>query len=199
MKTQFVLVDFENVQPKTVPQFAPGSYKFKVFVGAHQTKVPFEMARALQAFGSDAEYIQIAGHGRNALDFHIAYYLGRLTAESPGARLHIVSKDKGFDPLVEHLEAQGISCRRSTSLADVNVAKAPGIERNSEKVIAVLENLAKRKTAKPRTVKTLRSTINALLGKQLSAKELDWLVDELIKQKAIKVSEGKVHYESEGK
>lgn len=195
MKTQFVLVDFENVQPKTVPQLVSGQFKFKVFVGANQTKVPFEMARALQAFGSNAEYIQIAGRGRNALDFHIAYHLGQLAAESPGAVFHIVSKDTGFDPLIAHLEAQGISCRRSASLADVGSAKAPRTERNAEKVDAVLENLEKRKAAKPRTVKTLQSTINALFGKNLSEKELDWLVEQLIERKAIKVSAGKVHYE----
>ena len=194
LKTQFVLVDYENVQPKTVPQLVPGLYKFKVFVGANQTKVPFEMARALQAFGSNAEYIQIAGHGRNALDFHIAYYIGRLAAESPGARFHIVSKDTGFDLLIEHLKAQGISCQRSMSLADVCSGKAPTTERNPERVDVVLENLAKRKTAKPGTLKALKSTINALFGKKLSTKEVDWLVDELTERKAITVSEGKVHY-----
>ena len=194
MKTHIVLVDFENVQPKTVPELDQREYKFKVFVGANQTKVPFEMACALQAFGSNAEYIQIAGRGRNALDFHIAYYAGRLATESPGAILHIVSKDTGFDPLIEHLEAQGISCRRSASLADVSSVKAPRTEHNHERVVTVLENLAKRKTAKPRTLKTLQSTIGALFGRSLSAKELDWLIEQLIERKAIEVTDGKVHY-----
>ena len=78
MKTEIVLIDFENVQPTNMDGLTGGPYKVKVFVGAKQTKIPFEMARALQAL--DTEYIQIDGNGRNALDFHIAYYIGRLAA-----------------------------------------------------------------------------------------------------------------------
>jgi PIN domain len=137
LKTDFVLVDFENVQPNKMTLLSPGPYKVKVFVGANQTKIPFEMARALQAFGPDAEYIQIDGHGRNALDFHIAYYIGRLAAESPDARLHVISKDTGFDPLIKHLNAKGISCQRSKSLSDVLSVKALNSERNPERVVVV--------------------------------------------------------------
>jgi hypothetical protein len=195
LTTHFVLVDFENVQPKNVTLLSTGSYKIKVFVGANQVKIPFEMARALQAFGPDVEYLQIDGHGRNALDFHIAYYVGRLAAEIPDASFHIVSKDTGFDPLIKHLKAQGISCQRAKSLADVLMVKASRLERNPQRVVAVLENLAKRKAARPRTLKTLRSTINALFGNQLGDEELDLLVGQLTERGAIKVSDGKVHYE----
>ena len=190
-----MLVDFENVQPKNVNLLSPGPYKIKVFVGANQAKIPFEMARALQAFGPDAEYIQIEGHGRNALDFHIAYYIGRLAAEIPGASLHVISKDTGFDPLLKHLKAQGIFCRRSKSLADLASVKATNSERNPERVVAVLENLVRRKAAKPRTIKTLRTTINALFGNQLGEEDLDLLVEQLKNRGAIRESDGKVHYE----
>jgi hypothetical protein len=164
-------------------------------VGANQAKIPFEMARALQAFGPDVEYIQIDGHGRNALDFHIAYYVGRLAAEIPDASFHIISKDTGFDPLIKHLKAQRISCQREKSLADVLTVKASKPERYAERVVAVLENLAKRKAARPRTLRTLRSTINALFGNQLGDEDLDLLVAQLTERGAIKVSDGKVHYE----
>ena len=56
------------------------------------------MAQTLQNFGADAEYIQIDGHGKNALDFHIAFYIGRLAMESLGAFFHIISGDTGFGP-----------------------------------------------------------------------------------------------------
>ena len=47
--------------------------------------MPVALVRALQAFGPDAEYIQMVGTGHNALDSHIAYYLGRLAVEHPKA------------------------------------------------------------------------------------------------------------------
>ena len=85
MKTNFVLIDYENVQPDITSLLNGEAFKIKVFVGAAQAKVPLELARTLQAFGPDAEYIQIEGRGSNALDFHIAYYLGQLAAAFPDA------------------------------------------------------------------------------------------------------------------
>src|SRR5690606_28957821 len=82
-------------------------------------------------FGVDACYTRITGNGPNALDFHIAFYIGRLAHEYPVARFTIVSKDTGFDPLVKHLATLGISCRRVAALpgspkpAKVAAAKKP--------------------------------------------------------------------------
>lgn len=194
MKIKFVLVDFENVQPKNVSLLSGGPYKIKVFLGANQGKIPIEMARALQTYGPDAEYIQIDGSGKNALDFHIAYYIGRLAAETPGASFHVISKDTGFDPLIKHLRAQNISCERSKSIADIPSAKILKSDSVADRVDALIDNLVKRKAAKPRTLKTLRSTIKALFN-QLADEELDGLVEQLTERGAIRVVEGKVHYE----
>ena len=40
LKTNFILIDFENVQPKDLVQLQGHSFKIKVFYGAHQTKIP---------------------------------------------------------------------------------------------------------------------------------------------------------------
>lgn len=192
MKTEIVLIDLENVQPTNMGELTGGPYKVKVFVGANQAKIPFEMARSLQAL--DAEYIQIDGNGRNALDFHIAYYIGRLAAENPKSSFHVISKDKGFDPLIRHLRQQGLSCDRSMSLAGIAPTRSSKTQRKAERVDLVIANLAKR-AGKPRTIKTLRSTINALFAKQkLTAKDLDRLVDQLTDRGIIEVSNEKVHY-----
>ena len=196
MKTTFILVDFENVQPKDVDLLRSGSFKIKVFVGLKQTKVPLDMARALQAFGPDAEYVQIEGGGSNALDFHIGYYLGRLAAENPGASFQVISKDTGFDPLIRHLRAKQIACERSATIADIGKVKTLDSSSSADRRDAVIDNLAKRKAAKPRSLKTLRSSINALFVNQLSDEELDGLIEQLTTRGTIKVSDGKVYYDS---
>jgi hypothetical protein len=193
--THYVLVDFENVQPKNVCLLTGGPFKIKVFVGANQAKIPLEMARALQAFGPDAEYIQIDGNGSNALDFHIAYYIGRLSAETPGVIFYVISKDNGFDPLIKHLKAKGVHCTRAKSIADIPLIAVSSSKSTPVSVDAVIENLTKRKASKPRTLQTLRSTIKALFVNQLADEELDELIEELKIRGAIKVSDGKVHYE----
>lgn len=110
--TNFFLIDFENVQPKMLGRLKPGTAWIKVFLGQSQTKLLLELVQALQPFGSDAEYIQIRGSGPDAVDFHIAFYIGRLASAEPAASFTIISKDKGFDPLIKHLGSLGIKCRR---------------------------------------------------------------------------------------
>lgn len=118
MSLPFVLIDFENVQPKILDRLRPGVLRVKVFLGQHQSKLMLELVQALQPFGSDAEYIQIQGSGPDAVDFHIAFYIGLLAAAEPKASFTIVSKDKGFDPLIRHLALRGIDCKRLAELPE---------------------------------------------------------------------------------
>lgn len=112
MAKLYYLIDFENVQPKALDRLTPGESCIKVFLGEQQTKLMLDLVQALQPFGVDAEYIPIAGNGPDAVDFHIAYYMGRLSLQEPGATFRIISKDRGFDPLVRHLNSRGIGCER---------------------------------------------------------------------------------------
>src|SRR5215203_1382905 len=61
---------FESVQPESLEPLLHDHFKVIVFVGANQTKIPFNVVRSLQKLGSRAEYIKLSGHGSNALDFH---------------------------------------------------------------------------------------------------------------------------------
>ena len=99
MQTNYILIDFENVQPKNFEILKSYSFKIFIFVGANQTKVPFDLATAMQDFGEDAQYVKISGNGKNSLDFHIAYYIGQLSLKDPKGNYYIISKDTGFDPL----------------------------------------------------------------------------------------------------
>lgn len=123
----YLLVDFENVQPSTlgthVPPESDDSYVM-LFAGEQQSKIDLSLAKALQPFGPRAEYIQIVGTGKDALDFHIAYYIGRLAAEHPGAKFIILSKDTGFDPLIKQLTQHNVTCIRVRSIDDKAPAKA---------------------------------------------------------------------------
>lgn len=115
----YVLVDFENLQPKNLERLRGGQYVVQVFVGARQSKIPVGVAMAVHAMGTDAQYVQIEGQGRNALDFHLAFQIGRLSTLNPATPIRVVSKDAGYDPLIKHLVAQGIDCRRVDSIAEI--------------------------------------------------------------------------------
>lgn len=198
MKTNYVLIDYENVQPKTLAALK-GEHAFKVylFVGANQAKVIFEVAEAMQALGEHAHYVKIAGNGPNALDFHVAYYIGRLAAQDANAFFHIISKDSGFDPLIKHLKAQKVFACRSKDVDEIpmlkagQVAKAGKVE---DKLDLILANLRQRGAAKPRTIKTLTSTIQALFSKQLTEDDVRSLIEALKVAGHISLDGTKVSY-----
>lgn len=193
-RTNFVLVDFENVQPKDIGLLKDGPFKVKVFLGPNQSKIPIALAAALQALGDNAEYIVLETAGNNALDFHIAYYIGALSAAEPTAFFHIISKDKGFDSLLKYLKGKKIFAQRSTCIADIPYFKPVLPTAPEAQVDAVVADLIRRKAAKPRTQKTLLSTLHALFKKELSEQQLSALFAALCKRGIVKVEGTKVSY-----
>ena len=193
-RTNFVLVDFENVQPKDIGLLKDGPFKVKIFLGPNQSKIPVALASALQSLGENAEYIILETAGSNALDFHIAYYIGTLSSVEPTAFFHIISKDSGFDPLLKYLKGKKIFAQRSTCLADIPYFKPSLPVAPEAQVEAVIADLIRRKASKPRTQKTLLSTLHALFKKELSEQQLASLFDTLCKRGVVRVEGTKVSY-----
>lgn len=194
MRINYVLIDLENVQPASLAGLDAEFFKVLIFVGATQSKIPFELAAAAQSLGERASYIKIGGTGSNALDFHIAYYIGKLTQQDPNAYFHIISKDTGFDPLIQHLKSQKIGVARSREVGEITLLKAVNSKTLDEKAAVVIGNLKQRGASKPRTVKTLSSTILSLFQKQLPGEELTLLLAELQSKGVITITENKVSY-----
>lgn len=193
-RTNFVLVDFENVQPKDIGLLKDGPFKVKVFLGPNQPKIPVSLATALQSLGDNAEYIVLEKAGNNALDFHIAYCIGVLSTTEPTAFFHIISKDSGFDPLLKYLRGKKVYAQRSTCIADIPYFKPALPAAPEAQVEAVVADLIRRKTSKPRTQKTLLSTLHALFKKELSEQQLAALFAALNKRGIVKVDGTKVSY-----
>ncbi len=194
MRINYVLVDFENVQPKNLELLASHPFKVFVFVGATQTKVPIDLVTAMQMLGQDAQYIRISGSGRNALDFHITYYLGELVSKDPTAHFHVITRDRGFDPLIRHLNERKIRVKREKDLAEIPLLRMSTETSNDEKIDAIVKNLAGRGQSRPRKVRTLSNTINTLFTKRLDEAELQAIIKELQQRKYIAVNKGNVSY-----
>lgn len=194
MRTNFVLIDLENVQPENLGLLTGGQFKVKVFAGGQQKNVSLHMAQALQPFGSDAEYVRMEGHGKNALDFHIAYYIGRLAVEYPGAFFHIISRDAGFDPLIRHLKLKKIYCLRWASIEAIPLVRLLQSKSLPDRVAAVVDSLNRRNSGRPRTLKTLGSAIRTLFQGSMSDEDLEKILDSLKKRGVIVEHGGKVVY-----
>ena len=211
-QTHYVLIDFENVHVKSLALLKEKNFCVRVFLGPKNSRLPTELVLAMKSLGDHADYIVLDAGGHNALDFHITYYLGRLAAADPSGFFHLISKDTGFDSLIKHMNASGILCERSVSIESIPclantstkperpqaeiTSKAKGLAKKKapELVEHVLANLIKRKSALPRLEKTLRSTMRAICGAQYSEKEIEAVLNRLIKKKYVTVDGARVSY-----
>lgn len=179
MKTNYVLIDYENVQPDMAELLAPEHFKVIVFVGANQARVDFDLVTALQAKGPGSRYIKISGNGRNALDFHIAYYVGHLASGEPDAYFHVIAQDRGMDPLMQHLQGLGLKVLRSETIQDIPIVKVDGAAPHNDKFSAALAYLVGRGKQRPVSMKTLQGSISAQFNPRLDEPSTAALLDEL--------------------
>ena len=182
MGLQFFLIDFENVQPTGIGSLVPGSCRIMMFLGQNQSKVPVALSRALQPFGTDVEYLQISGSGPNAVDFHIAFYIGRLAASHPDATFTIVSKDTGFDPLVKHLASLKIACNRSASFSGSVKSADPKVAPAVKQATAKAAVATKPKPARNVVVTILPEANGGTAKAQPAATQNEARVAEVIKR-----------------
>lgn len=185
MKANYILVDCENVLPGTLSLLKNQDFQVLLFIGANQHKISVDLASSVHQLGQKAQYIIISGTGPNALDFHIAYYVGRLAEKDPGSRFHIISKDTGFDPLIDYLAKSGITVVRHKAIEELL---------SNAKLQTAIEHLKKLKGNKPGTEKTLFRAINSFFQNQLTEPALEALVQTLKEHKILQITGNKVEY-----
>ena len=105
-----ILLDYENVQPTEVELRAmvPEATKVWVFHGPHQTHVEQRFA----SFGAGMTPVPISKTGKNALDFHLSFYMGYIASRNQQAKIVVVANDKGYEPMLEHAKAMGFAVRQ---------------------------------------------------------------------------------------
>lgn len=213
MRTNYVFVDYENVQVATLALLKAEHFKVRIFLGANNTKLPVSLFLSMQELGQRVELVTLEASGKNALDFHIAYYLGALATTDPTAYFHIISKDSGFDPLIQHLKSKKISCARSASIqdmpyfhqpittappptatADIKSKPSDSAGSHTELVEKSITLVINGKASKPKTRKTLSSTLHSKLGKELPTQTIESVLASLIKLGHVKVNGTKVSY-----
>lgn len=186
MSELHVLVDFENVQPTMADliALAPELKDVWVFHGPTLAK------RAGKVKGGDARVTLVphSGKGKNALDFHLTFYLGYLAAKRAEPRLLVVSNDQGYDSMLDHAKSLGLEASRvsfkvkekpaAKKLAAVK--KAVSVEKPSAAPVPAKKAPAKKGAAKtpvsvaPATKKTVAKKVAAkkAAAKQVPAKAL---------------------------
>ena len=138
-----VLLDYENVQPTeaALRALVPDASQVWVFHGPHQRQVEKHFA----GFGDAVTAVPISKVGKNALDFHLSFYVGYIASRNPLATLVVIANDKGYEPMLAHARDLGFAARQlgHTKPKRTVAAKAP-----AAKKIAAKKAVAKKAAAK---------------------------------------------------
>lgn len=142
-----VLVDWENVQPKEgdIRRLVPDVTHVWIFHGPQQKRVGDNQ----KSFGESLTLVPISRTGKNALDFHLSYYVGYISSRSPHARFVVLSNDQGYGPMLEHASELGFAASQ-VGFAPVKSAPKPA----AKKVPAKRTPAKKTVTAKATTQAT---------------------------------------------
>lgn len=118
MTKRLLLVDLENVH-KIDLSLLDETYSAIIYIGARQNPPKAASKNSTAHRFQRVDFQKIEGTGKNALDFHIAFQLGRTIETAPDTECIILSADKGFDPLLTHLNKNGMCCRRVNTMVEL--------------------------------------------------------------------------------
>lgn len=211
-------IDFENVQSFSYESLDKDRDMVVIFVGHAQSKISFDVVNRTQRLGDSVRWIKMAGSGRNALDFHIAYYLGFFNSaqEELGGdhKVYIVSNDGDYDVLIKHIQESGFSCERIGVRKEVKCEEQVSIKGAVEPAkkdshvdsivkfkssVEVFDHLVstlrkQEKLKRPRTAGTLKNHVVAHYQKKTEGLLVDKVLDLLVANKKILVKDGRISY-----
>lgn len=193
-----VFVDLENVHQVDSSLIGTKSVSFTLLLGAKQTKLDAGLVERMMAHAAAVEMIRLTATGKDALDFTLAYYLGRKVLADPTAYFHIVSKDKGYDPLIEHLRSRHIHARRhddfstlmfSYKAREAEAATKVAVSGAGDMMSQVLERLRKNVANRPKKKATLLSHLKSSLCKGGTEADAEKVFEKLRKAGHLELDE----------
>lgn len=122
------LIDYENTGVKGLH----GIEKLQeddlivVFYGPKTGAVPFDDHVRISSAVSHVEYIKTNKTAKNYLDFQLTTYLGYLIAHTGIKEYCVVSKDGGYDSVIDFWKARGMSIVRRETISIEKPVKQAG-------------------------------------------------------------------------
>lgn len=172
MRKNIYFLDFENLQSTEdeLDEFIDDNCEIYLFHGAHQNNFPAFWLKTAIELGQRLHIVQLKESANNALDFFISYYIGKLSNDET-LSFHIISNDKGYDPLIDHLTELGKHIDRISRTQNQVLIKAQNIsDRDINPELVKLAKTALSRSNRPKHKEKLINLIksSAVFGRQSS-------------------------------
>lgn len=114
------LVDFENVHDDGLEGIKglTDADKVIIFYGTQIKSIPFDRHVELMNTKAHVEYFKTKKIAKNYLDFQLTSHLGYLIGKGEKGAVHIISKDTGYDSVVDYWKGYGIKIDRKVSIQE---------------------------------------------------------------------------------
>lgn len=198
-----LFVDFENVHDLRAASRLENAFIY-FFRGAQQKAIDDATLDAIAAMPPGRfQRVTISGTANNALDFHIAFYLGVTLQKDPSARCVVVSRDGDYDILIQHLRGRGFNVSRCRTLsAPIPAAAVPANPPSANTAVPtkapptledVVEFLGGRPVPnRPRKRAGLVSVVATHYKGRVSAAEAESLVQRILEAGQVAEVDGKL-------
>ena len=195
IRTNYIFVDYENVQELDLDLIAGKPVKVFLVVGQRRKTYPSALTRQVHKYHEQVAWIESESASNNALDLVLAYHVGLQANVDPKGYFHILAKDKDYDPLIQHLRANDILASRHEEFAKIPALIVMSRLLLDERVSLVVERLKKNKATRPKRDKTLLTTIHSFCRNELSELEVQQIARALVTGKLIEITpQGTVIY-----
>ncbi|HEW98590.1 MAG: hypothetical protein DRR00_34375 [Candidatus Parabeggiatoa sp. nov. 3] len=191
-KETWCFIDFENL-PSALEYAIGNNYaRIFVFLGSQQKKVNIDLSKL-----TTLEVIKIEGVGKNNLDFHLIYYLGKCQVNAGNhVEFAVFSKDTGWDRLIQFIQKEGRTCKRISTTGSLKKAvQIAKVVQNAElptDIQAILKKLKKLNKAKrPKQVDRLTNHIHSIIISLETTKTAPQIVEILKQHKLISIDGNK--------
>ena len=183
-RTNYIFVDFENVQETDLDRIANKPVKVWLVLGERHKNLPVKLVKLIQKLPEQVQTVETELNGKNALDFVLACEIGIESQKDPNGYFHVLSRDKGFDALIKHLKNKKIHAARHVAFNEI-----PVLMNLEERVKLHADRWKANLTNRPKKRHALESEIKAFSGKILLQNEVDETIQKLIDKKIINLSE----------
>jgi len=187
----WAFIDYENIG--SLDGIQMGKYqRVFVFCGPKNTKLNIGQTTFSKFF--KIEIIKLKTTGANNLDFHIAYYLGIYSkVADQHIEFHVISKDNGFNGLINHIKQTGRKCKKITLQSKDKAKSAIVLSSCAKLAIKRLKQIDGRK--RPRKQDKLENWIDSQCRSIDDTINSKVVVNELVKTGMIAYSDTGVKYQ----
>ena len=182
-----IFVDYENVSIKGlngIENLGDDSIVY-LFYSENTAHLPMTAVATLNSSKADMRYI-LTKVGKNALDFTLASVLGFVIKERfQEDTFYIVSKDKGFDVLVDYWKGNKVTVKVITSLTQISAKKKTAKSTQTQSEVDKLKQSLTSKvgTALKGETKDLKAHIVDIIIKCKSKKAVQNSIKQIVKDK----------------